>query len=93
MIVTPRPILEQWIVEMKRYAPSLTLFHYQGCKLYNTKQMEAIKNCYDVVITSYDVLSKELHYAESIEYGKALRYRFNLKSKASSQVQARLSAC
>ncbi|KFG85264.1 putative SNF2 family helicase/ATPase [Metarhizium anisopliae] len=66
LIVTPESLRQQWISEIARHAPSLRVKHYQGCKKMKDADEEAIieELCgYDVVITTYSVLSAELHFA------------------------------
>ncbi|KAG6018325.1 hypothetical protein E4U43_003774 [Claviceps pusilla] len=66
LIVTPESLRQQWITEIARHAPSLRVKHYKGCKKIRDADETAIVEelCgYDVVITTYSVLSAELHYA------------------------------
>ncbi|KAG5949437.1 hypothetical protein E4U53_005887 [Claviceps sorghi] len=71
LIVTPESLRRQWITEIARHAPSLRLKHYKGRKKMDDAA-DAVADeaavveelCgYDVVITTYSVLSAELHYA------------------------------
>ena len=64
LIITPPAILEQWISEVNKHAPHMKCFHYKG--LTRHKQEEATTKHllqFDVVLTSYDILSKEIHHA------------------------------
>ena len=67
-IVTPPTILQQWMDELSRHAPSLTWMHYQGISSHDrTKQteeelMETFASR-DIIITTYPVLAKEIHFA------------------------------
>ncbi|KAK2590922.1 hypothetical protein QQS21_011383 [Conoideocrella luteorostrata] len=66
LIVTPESLRQQWITEISRHAPSLRVKHYQGCKKVRDGEEKTIISelCgYDVVITTYSVLSAELHFA------------------------------
>ncbi|GAB0136818.1 DNA helicase rad5 [Epichloe bromicola] len=66
LIVTPESLRQQWITEIARHAPSLRVKHYQGCKkIRDGDETEIVEELceYDVVITTYSVLSAELHYA------------------------------
>ncbi|ATY66405.1 SNF2 family helicase [Cordyceps militaris] len=66
LIVTPGSLRQQWMAEIARHAPSLRVTHYQGCrKLEEGEESAAVAELasFDVVITTYSVLSQELHFA------------------------------
>lgn len=66
LIVTPESLRQQWMTEIARHAPSLLVKHYRGCKkLQDGDDARIIEELcgYDVVITTYSVLSAELHFA------------------------------
>lgn len=66
LIITPAAILEQWKQEIEAHAPTLRYSHYKG--MGNTKQsqdelIQDLASC-DIVLTTYSVLQREVHYAE-----------------------------
>ncbi|KAF1971468.1 hypothetical protein BU23DRAFT_556001 [Bimuria novae-zelandiae CBS 107.79] len=63
LIITPPAILEQWISEINKHAPHLKCFHYNGLTRH-TREEATIEHLlqFDVVVTSYDVLSREVHH-------------------------------
>lgn len=64
LIITPPTILEQWKQEIKEHAPSLKVCHYEGIKP-SKQDSQAIADDlanHDVVLTTYNVISKEVHY-------------------------------
>jgi E3 ubiquitin-protein ligase SHPRH len=69
LIITPPAILDQWISELHAHAPELKIFHYKGLPPRSAPKKEhAVATAenlmrYDVVVTTYNVLSKEIHYA------------------------------
>lgn len=66
LIVTPESLRQQWMAEIARHAPSLRVINYQGCrKLEVDEESKAVAELasYDVVITTYSVLSQEIHFA------------------------------
>jgi E3 ubiquitin-protein ligase SHPRH len=69
LIITPPSILEQWISEIHTHAPELKVCHYKGLPLTSAPKKEHATATidhlmqYDVVLTTYQVLSKEIHYA------------------------------
>jgi E3 ubiquitin-protein ligase SHPRH len=69
LIITPPSILEQWMSEMHTHAPNLKVCHYKGLppaaapkKDHDTATIDYLMQ-YDVVLTTYHVLSKEIHHA------------------------------
>lgn len=68
LIVTPEKLRPQWISEISRHAPGLRVQNYQGCKAFEKGEEDRIVNElaeYDVVITTYSILSSELHFVLS----------------------------
>jgi E3 ubiquitin-protein ligase SHPRH len=69
LIITPPAILEQWRTEINRHAPHLKVFHYQGMARHGISKTGLDETTvehllqFDVILTSYHVLSKELHHA------------------------------
>ncbi|KAJ4987153.1 SNF2 family domain-containing protein [Stagonosporopsis vannaccii] len=69
LIITPPSILEQWQSEIHMHAPNLKVFHYKGLPPSTAPKKEHAAATpeellrYDVVLTTYGVLSKEIHYA------------------------------
>ena len=69
LIITPPSILQQWKNELQRLAPSLNVFVYEGLRVeagksnHKTLVSKCTRN--DVVLTTYNVLAKEIHYAET----------------------------
>ena len=64
LIITPPTILEQWKTEIAQHAPHLRVVHYEGLKAgkRKLKQIVADLACCDIVLTTYNVISKEVHY-------------------------------
>jgi E3 ubiquitin-protein ligase SHPRH len=69
LIITPPTILEQWISELHTHAPHLQVLHYKGIPKQTASEKELAAATadnlmrYDVVLTTYSVLSKEIHFA------------------------------
>ncbi|KAI3557572.1 SNF2 family domain-containing protein [Colletotrichum abscissum] len=66
LIVTPESLRNQWIAELARHAPHLRVKFYPGRKnvRFGTEDhLRADLASYDVVITTYPVLSAEVHFA------------------------------
>jgi E3 ubiquitin-protein ligase SHPRH len=69
LIITPPSILEQWKSEINSHSLSLRVYHYQGIPSPNAPQKQqnaaTVENLmkYDVVLTTYNVLSREVHFA------------------------------
>lgn len=81
LIITPPSILEQWVSEISTHAPELKVLHYKGLppptaskKHHASATVEHLMR-YDVVLATYNVLSKEIHHAtpapdRSFRHGK-----------------------
>ncbi|GAB7357449.1 hypothetical protein MBLNU459_g8372t2 [Dothideomycetes sp. NU459] len=68
LIVTPQTILQQWKDELNKHAPGLSVYHYTGISSVtrSTKDQQLLLNelaTADVVLMTYGVLGKEVHYA------------------------------
>lgn len=81
LIICPNPLLKQWIneIEMHTNNGAIKIFHYQGyndiIKRFETSKIEEIISKlleYDLIITTYQVINVELHYAQ---------YNANLRSR------------
>ncbi|KAJ6438662.1 Elongation factor Tu [Purpureocillium lavendulum] len=66
LIVTPESLRQQWISEIERHTPSLRVKHYEGCKKIQGDENDMARELasYDIVITTYSVLSAEVHFAQ-----------------------------
>lgn len=65
LIITPPAILEQWKQELKEHAPTLRVYHYNGIKRGKETTDDMIVEElaeFDVVLTTYNVIAKEIHY-------------------------------
>jgi E3 ubiquitin-protein ligase SHPRH len=69
LIITPPSILEQWKQEIATHAPQLRVLHYKGLPSASAPTQEhaeaTVANLlrFDIVLTTYNVLSKEIHFA------------------------------
>ncbi|KAF9926729.1 hypothetical protein BGZ67_007979 [Mortierella alpina] len=70
LIITPLSILHQWAGEIESHAPSLRVFVYMDDAHERISAEELAK--YDVVLTTYPVLSKEVNY--TTHYDRPRRY-------------------
>ncbi|KAJ5678618.1 hypothetical protein N7462_006862 [Penicillium macrosclerotiorum] len=66
LIITPPAILEQWKQELEQHAPKLRVHHYKGIRRGKENSddlvIEEIAE-FDVVLTTYNVIAREIHYA------------------------------
>ena len=66
LIITPQPILQQWKQEIIEHAPHLRIYHYTGIKA-ASKSKENLLDIFaeqDVVLTTYNIIAQEIHYAQ-----------------------------
>lgn len=89
LIVTPPAILDQWINELRTLAPDLRVLHYRGLRVEagTSNHQELLAKCMssDVVLTTYNVLAKEIHYAEAPDRG--LRHEKKYEKRLSPLTQ------
>jgi E3 ubiquitin-protein ligase SHPRH len=65
LIITPAHILQQWKNEIANHAPNLRVLHYTGLSSKTGKGKTAQDLLdYDIVLTTYNVLSREIYYAD-----------------------------
>ena len=65
LIVTPPNLKSQWLSEMDQHAPGLRVMYYGGVKRHGSSGDELVKELaeHDVVVTTYNVLQAEIHFA------------------------------
>lgn len=65
LIVCPESILHQWCDEIELHAPSLTIMIYKGINSSKQTCTELVEEMskHDIILTSYSVISREVHNA------------------------------
>lgn len=84
LIIAPTAIVGQWQAEIARLAPSLRVLRYEGVK--NLKEAHTaayLAKRFDVVLTTFDVLRKEVVFARAptkrgLRNKREIRYRRSL---------------
>lgn len=67
LIITPPSILHQWISEINRHAPHLSVLHYEGMKAKSKLKAADLLNklaASDIVISTYSVLTAEINFTQ-----------------------------
>ncbi|WEW60321.1 DEXQc_SHPRH and SF2_C_SNF domain-containing protein [Emydomyces testavorans] len=66
LIVTPPAILEQWKQEIAKHAPRLRYVQYRGIQHSQEPEATIVEQLasHDIVLTTYSVLQREIHFAE-----------------------------
>ncbi|RYP12581.1 hypothetical protein DL767_011239 [Monosporascus sp. MG133] len=66
LIVTPATLRRQWVSEFAKHAPNLRVMVYDGMKMFKGDDDDLVTEMagHDVVITTYNVLQTEIHFAE-----------------------------
>ena len=72
LIVTPTSIASQWVEELQKHAPGLTVVRFPGSADWHTQVTELAR--YDVILVTYDVLTKEIWRARAWQSGRNSRY-------------------
>ncbi|CCF59989.1 hypothetical protein KAFR_0I02090 [Kazachstania africana CBS 2517] len=87
LIICPNPLLQQWINEINEHTNpgTIKIFHYLGYNdiilKFKTNNIEDIVkklSTYDVIITTYNIINLEIHYAQ---------YNANLRSRRNQYTQ------
>ncbi|EEP82986.1 predicted protein [Uncinocarpus reesii 1704] len=88
LIITPAAILEQWKQEISKHAPSLRFAHYKGIQNSDLPDEAMLQHLasQDIVLTTYNVLQREVHYAEDPP-DRSLRHRSKAPRRKSPLVQ------
>jgi E3 ubiquitin-protein ligase SHPRH len=67
LIITPPVLLEQWKEEIARHAGSLSVITYEGVKSRTPARIDQLIDdlaSSDIVLTTYNVISREVHYVK-----------------------------
>lgn len=67
LIVAPTSLIYNWSSEIEKFAPSIKLAVVNGSKDDRVKILNNIQN-YDVIITTYNILKRDLDLYENIEF-------------------------
>ncbi|KAG5438159.1 hypothetical protein PCANB_003010 [Pneumocystis canis] len=86
LIITPSSILHQWISEFSKFAPHLKILHYFGVKNFSSELSIEDLIEYDVIITSYNILSFEVYHTKSMPE-RSLRHNKKYIPRLSPLVQ------
>ena len=90
LIITPPAILQQWRNELQGLAPSLNVFIYEGLRSEASKSNhEALMlRCmqHDIVLTTYNVLAREIHYAETPDRNLRREKRYEKRLSPLTQI-------
>ncbi|GAA5838983.1 hypothetical protein JCM9279_002557 [Rhodotorula babjevae] len=84
LIIAPTAIVGQWQAEIARLAPALRVLRYEGVKALKEAQSAAhVAKRFDVVLTTFDVLRKEVVFARKpaqrgLRNKREIRYRRSL---------------
>lgn len=94
LVVAPDSILKQWVDEIMRLAPSLAVTVYQGVDKYprlrgNAGMIAEYLRHFDIVFTTYTMISKELDYALYSARNKPTRTASKRKSMVDEAVESK----
>ncbi|KAK9463406.1 SNF2 family N-terminal domain-containing protein [Lipomyces oligophaga] len=64
LIISPTSIHKQWMEEFKKHSRTLSVYDYRGAWSLKNRVGAAEIADYDVVLTTYNILTREIHYAQ-----------------------------
>lgn len=67
LVVSPASLVYNWGEEISRYAPELSCVFITGSQEERREKLEGYRN-YDVAVTSYDLLKRDIEYYEDKEF-------------------------
>jgi SNF2 family DNA or RNA helicase len=89
LLVCPTSVLSNWEREVKKFAPSLKVMQYHGDKRPKGKAFLAVINKYDLLVTSYSLVHRDLTNLQSITWqAVVLDEAQNIKNHDAKQSQA-----
>jgi hypothetical protein len=72
LVVCPMSVARQWVAEVERFAPSLRVhLHHGSDRLSDEALIDAVRKV-DVVVTSYDIVSRDVDTLEAIAWDRVL---------------------
>ncbi|MFM7367959.1 MAG: SNF2-related protein, partial [Sphaerospermopsis kisseleviana] len=89
LLVCPTSVLGNWAKEVKKFAPKLKVLEYHGDKRPKGKSFTATVNKYDLVITSYSLVQRDINLLKTMNWQiVVLDEAQNIKNADSKQSQA-----
>jgi SNF2 family DNA or RNA helicase len=89
LLVCPTSVLGNWEREVKKFAPKLKVLQYHGDKRPKGKTFPATVNKYDLVITSYSLVHRDIKILQTMNWQMiVLDEAQNIKNVDSKQSQA-----
>lgn len=67
LVVAPTSLVLNWEKEIEKFAPSIRTLAMTGDGIARKEKLEQVKD-YDVIITSYDVLKRDIEYYEKMHF-------------------------
>lgn len=88
LIVSPASLVYNWESEIQKFAPQLRVLVMTGSAVQRKEKLERYK-AYDVVITSYDLLKRDIEFYEKIDfYAQIIDEAQNIKNHATQIAKA-----
>ncbi|MFM2060963.1 MAG: hypothetical protein RLZZ507_633 [Cyanobacteriota bacterium] len=89
LLVCPTSVLGNWEREVKKFAPTLKVLEYHGDKRPKGKTFTATVNKYDLVITSYSLVQRDINLLKTMNWQIiVLDEAQNIKNAEAKQSQA-----
>jgi non-specific serine/threonine protein kinase len=72
LVVCPMSVARQWVAEISRFAPGLRVHLHHGAQRLSGAELERVARASDVVVTSYDLASRDVETLQRLEWDRIL---------------------
>ncbi|HEY6961928.1 MAG TPA: SNF2-related protein [Gaiellaceae bacterium] len=72
LVVCPLSVARQWVKEIERFAPGLRVHLHHGKERLHAREFAEVARASDVVVTSYDMATRDLDDLQLIEWDRIL---------------------
>ena len=91
LVVCPMSVVKQWAHEIERFAPSLRVLSHHGVARLTGDALVAAAQAADVVVTSYDIATRDIETLGARRVGPAAARRGAGREEPGDEARARVA--